>query len=304
MKGAALDEIMMRFAAGAHDVLLTTNIIEAGLDIPNANTMLVWRADRFGLAQLHQLRGRVGRGARRAAIYLLTDPEKPLPATTQQRLRTLEALEGLGAGFAVGARDLDLRGAGDLVGEEQAGYVRVIGTEPFQRLLRRALCRVRGDADPMESRLELQLGTPALIPVDYVPEPEIRIALYRRLLALTDRAEVTEFAEELVDRFGRMPAPVEALIGLADLRRRCCALGILRLEAGPKAVAIEFQDDAALRRAAAHLGATGAGIRVRQRRLIVPRGTEGREVDLPALQLLLEQVARGSVSAQTGDWDS
>jgi transcription-repair coupling factor (superfamily II helicase) len=148
MKTDVLDEIMVRFAAGAHDVLLTTNIIESGLDIPNANTMLVWRADRFGLAQLHQLRGRVGRGARRAAIYLLSDPDKRLPSATEQRLRTLEALEGLGAGFAIGARDLDLRGAGDLLGEEQAGYVRVIGTELFQRLLRRALHRVRGAGNP------------------------------------------------------------------------------------------------------------------------------------------------------------
>jgi transcription-repair coupling factor (superfamily II helicase) len=298
MKTDALDEIMVRFAAGAHDVLLTTNIIESGLDIPNANTMLVWRADRFGLAQLHQLRGRVGRGARRAAIYLLADPGRPLPSATEQRLRTLEALEGLGAGFAIGARDLDLRGAGDLLGEEQAGYVRVIGTELFQRLLRRALHRVRGEADPIDCRLEVALDTAALIPADYVPEPEIRIALYRRLLELTDAAEVAAFAEELVDRFGPMPPSAEALVGLADLRRRCCALGIVRLEAGPKAVALEFEDDAALRRAAADLGARGADLLVRDRRLIVARDPDGPRLDLPHLRHFLDRV-EAALSAQT-----
>jgi transcription-repair coupling factor (superfamily II helicase) len=299
MKTDALDEIMVRFAAGAHDVLLTTNIIESGLDIPNANTMLVWRADRFGLAQLHQLRGRVGRGARRAAIYLLSDPEKPLPPATEQRLRTLEALEGLGAGFAIGARDLDLRGAGDLLGQEQAGYVRMIGTELFQRLLRRALSRVRGEADPIDCRLDVALDTPALIPADYVPEPEIRIALYRRLLELSDAAEVAAFAEELVDRFGPMPAPAEALVGFADVRRRCCALGIVRLEAGPKAVALEFQDEAALRRAAADLGAQDADLRVRDRRLIIARDPDDRRSDLPHLRRLLDQI-EASISVPAG----
>jgi transcription-repair coupling factor (superfamily II helicase) len=297
MKTDALGEIMVRFAAGSHDVLLSTNIIESGLDIPNANTMLVWRADRFGLAQLHQLRGRVGRGARRAAIYLLTDPDKPLPGATDQRLRTLEALEGLGAGFAIGARDLDLRGAGDLLGEEQAGYVRMIGTELCQRLLGRALRRVRGEPDPIDCRVELQLGTPALIPDDYVPEPEIRIALYRRLLELTDAAEVAAFGEELIDRFGSIPAPAEALIGLAELRRRCCALGILRLEAGPKAVALEFQAGESLGRAAAGLAAEGADIRIGERRLIVPKGAWYPDVHLTSLAHLLERVG-ASISAE------
>jgi transcription-repair coupling factor (superfamily II helicase) len=304
MKGATLDDILVRFAAGVHDVLLTTNIIEAGLDIPNANTMLVWHADRFGLAQLHQLRGRVGRGAQRAAIYLLTDPDKPLPPATEQRLRTLEALDGLGAGFAIGTKDLDLRGAGDLLGDEQAGYVRVIGTELFQRLLRRALCRARGEADPIECRLELQLGTPALIPADYVPEPEIRISLYRRLLDLTDLAQVAEFAEELVDRFGRIPAPAEALVRLAELRLRCCGLGIVRLEAGPKATALAFQDDATLRRVAAALAANGADVRVSEGRLIVAREVECPDVDLTSLGHLVQrvQVAVSAKACHADGW--
>ena len=211
-------------------------------------------------------------------------------------------MEGLGAGFAIGTKDLDLRGAGDLLREEQAGYVRVIGTELFQRLLSRALCRVRGDADPKECRLELQLATPVLIPADYVPEPEIRIALYRRLLQLTDSAEVAEFAEELIDRFATMPASAEALVGLADLRRRCCALGIARLEAGPRAVALEFQDDTTLSRAAADLAAEGADVRVRERRLLIRREAESPDVELLSLGRLLERV-KATTSAEAPQAD-
>jgi hypothetical protein len=164
MRAEEMDDVVVAFAQGRHDVLLATSIIETGLDIPGADTMVVWRPDRFGIAQLHQLRGRVGRGRARAVCYLLSDPESPLPPATERRLKTLGTLEGLGAGFAIAARDLDLRGAGDLLGEEQAGHVKLIGTGLYQHLLERALRRARGEAVPEEWSPELRLGVGVAIP--------------------------------------------------------------------------------------------------------------------------------------------
>jgi transcription-repair coupling factor (superfamily II helicase) len=294
MKGAALDELMVRFAAGAHDVLLTTDIIEAGLDIPNANTMLVWRADRFGLAQLHQLRGRVGRGARQASTYLLTDPEASLAPATEQRLRALEALEGLGAGFAISARDLDLRGTGDLLGADQNGHVRMIGTELYQRLLTHALRRARGDAPQEKDPVELHLGVPVVVPGDYVPEPDVRIGLYRRLSTLADESAVAEFGEEIADRFGPPPAAVRHLIELARVRQRCRAAGIARLEAGPKGMAVEFHDpDAARRRHGTECAADG-NLHWRGDRLVCTRVTTTPEQRLRAVGALLARLQQSS----------
>jgi transcription-repair coupling factor (superfamily II helicase) len=183
MPAEEIDETMVRFAEGEGDVLLATNIIESGLDVPRANTMLVWRPDRFGLAQLHQLRGRVGRGRARGIAYLLTDPAETVAPATRKRLATLETLDRLGAGFAISARDLDLRGAGDLLGEEQAGHVKLIGADLYQHLLGRALRLARGEASGDESPPVLNLGVAGRIPEDYVPEPEVRINLYARLAA-------------------------------------------------------------------------------------------------------------------------
>jgi transcription-repair coupling factor (superfamily II helicase) len=292
MKGTVLDEIMVRFAAGGHDVLLTTDILEAGLDIPNANTMMVWRADRFGLAQLHQLRGRVGRRARQAATYLLTDPDASLAPATEQRLRTLEALEGLGAGFALGARDLDARGAGDLLGADQAGYVRLIGTELYQRLLSKALQRARGCTPPDDRPVELHLGIPVVIPSDYVPEPEVRIGLYRRLSTLASEAAVEEFGEEIADRFGSPPDAVRHLVGLARLRQRCRALGIERLEAGPKGIAVTFSEPEAAQRQHSTETSADSDLRWGGDRLICSGVTAAPEERLQAVHALLSRLER------------
>jgi transcription-repair coupling factor (superfamily II helicase) len=242
MPAEKLDDAVLAFAAGEHDVLLTTSIIETGLDIPGADTMIVWRPDRFGIAQLHQLRGRVGRGRERAVAYLLHDPEIRLPPATEQRLKTLATFEGLGAGFAISARDLDLRGAGDLLGSDQAGHVKLIGTGLYQHLLERALRRTRGEAVAEDWTPELRLGTGAAIPADYVPEPELRLDLYARLARLDGLPGVDELAEEIADRFGPPPEPVARLLALAAIRERCRALEIARLEAGPKATAAVFRD--------------------------------------------------------------
>ncbi|AWN45179.1 DEAD/DEAH box helicase [Methylobacterium terrae] len=240
MKPAELDEIMVRFADGEGDVLLATSIIESGLDVPRANTMLVHDAERFGLAQLHQLRGRVGRGQRRGVTYLLTRPDRALPPAAEKRLRTLEALDRLGAGFAISARDLDLRGAGDLVGENQAGHVKLIGLGLYQHLLQLALRAAKGE--PAEDWApEINLGLAGDVPEDYVPEPEVRLSLYTRLLRLGAAEEVEALRGEVEDRFGPPPAGVRALFALAHLRVACLTLGIARLTGGPQGLAIDFR---------------------------------------------------------------
>jgi transcription-repair coupling factor (superfamily II helicase) len=242
LKPSDMDEVMVRFADGDGDVLLATAIVESGLDVPRANTMLVWEAARFGLAQLHQLRGRVGRGQRRGTVHLLSDPAAPPPAAALQRLRALEALDRLGAGFAVSARDLDLRGAGDLVGEDQAGHAKLVGLGLYQHLLQLALTAAKGERAEDWSP-EIELGLPSRIPEDYVPEPEIRLSLYTRLLRLRDGEAIEALAGEVEDRFGSAPAPVLALFDLARLRAACCELGVARLRGGPQGVAADLRSD-------------------------------------------------------------
>jgi transcription-repair coupling factor (superfamily II helicase) len=175
-----MDETMVRFGDGEGDVLLATNIIESGLDVPRANTIVVWRANMFGLAQLHQLRGRVGRGRPRGVAYLMTDPDQEVPDETRKRLGTLERLDRLGAGFAISAEDLEQRGAGDLLGDTQAGHVKLIGAGLYRRLLERALVAAKGGTPPEEWVPELNIGISARIPPDYVPEPEVRLNLYAK----------------------------------------------------------------------------------------------------------------------------
>jgi transcription-repair coupling factor (superfamily II helicase) len=240
MPGNEMDEAMVRFADGGADVLLSTNIVETGLDVPRANTMLVWRADRFGLSQLHQLRGRVGRGRARGVIYLLTDPEAKPAAATIRRLKTLEALDRVGAGFAISARDLDLRGAGELLGDQQAGHMRLVGMELYRHLLDRALARARGEAPPEAWSPALALGVEAYVPEEHMPEEALRVDVHARLgraLRAGDLAAVEALEDELEDRFGDAPEPLRNLFELARISARCRRLGIAKLEAGPGATA-------------------------------------------------------------------
>ena len=202
MAGDVLDNAMMAFSRGDCDVLLATNIVEAGLDLPNANTMLIWRPDRFGLAQLHQLRGRIGRGRVRAAAYLLTDPDHPPAQAAQKRLQSFVGLDSLGAGFEVSVADLDQRGAGNLLGEEQAGHMLLIGTERYRHVLQRALTRARGEQVPDDRTPEIVLDLPAYVPADFIPEPDVRLEIYRWLARLKSPGDLEEAREELMDRFG------------------------------------------------------------------------------------------------------
>jgi transcription-repair coupling factor (superfamily II helicase) len=240
MPVAEIDEAMVRFARGDGDVLLATNIIEAGLDVPRANTMIVWRADRFGLSQLHQLRGRVGRGARRGQIYLLTHGEDTIAPRTLSRLQTLQAFDRLGAGFAISARDLDMRGAGDLLGDEQTGHVKLIGVDLYQHLLEQALRSARGE--PAESWTPtLNLGLEGRLPAAWIPEEDVRINLYARLARIEEIGALDTYEYELADRFGELPKEAQRLIALARLRLLARAAGVEKVDAGPAAIALTFR---------------------------------------------------------------
>lgn len=242
MEAGAVDRAMVAFAGGDGDILLATNIIEAGLDVPRANLMVVMHAERFGLAQLHQLRGRVGRGARRGTILLMTEPGQELAPATAKRLKTLEALDHLGAGFAISAQDLDQRGAGDLVGDDQAGHVRLIGVDLYQHLLHGALAAARG-APVDRWPPELHLGGEAAFPSEWIAEEEIRLNLYLRLARLGDDAAVDSFADELEDRFGALPVAAQRLIAIARIRRLACMARIARIDVGPAAIALTPRPD-------------------------------------------------------------
>jgi transcription-repair coupling factor (superfamily II helicase) len=259
----ALDDAMTGFARGEGDVLLATNIIEAGLDIPRANLILVREAERFGLAQLHQLRGRVGRGARRGTAYFTTSPSKRLTAATTARLRTLEALTDLGAGVALSTADLDLRGGGDLFGTEQAGHLRRAGTGMYQELLARSVAVRRGVPLPASPAV-VKGTTPGRFPDSWLPEPNLRLALLRRLARLRDPAGIEEFAGELADRFGELPSDASALLAQARLRLLAADHGVVNIDIGPKATALTFRscDETRRLRLAVSLGGEIKGDRV------------------------------------------
>jgi transcription-repair coupling factor (superfamily II helicase) len=261
MPAARIDEAMVRFASGLGDVLLATNIIEAGLDVPRANTMIVWRADRFGLAQLHQLRGRVGRGNRRGHILLTTEPGTALSESTRKRLRTLESLDRLGAGFAISARDLDIRGAGDLVGDAQSGHMKLIGIDLYQHLLERAVREARGESLERWTPV-INVGLGGYLPPDWIPEPDTRLALYLRLARLMSRAELDAFEEELVDRFGPEPPEAATLLRIANARVLARKADIAKVDAGPSAIA--FTPRVEMKRRA-----TAAGLIAKNGRLLL-----------------------------------
>lgn len=236
MPTADIDEAMVCFGDGKGDVLLATNIIEAGLDVPRANTMIIWHADRFGLAQLHQLRGRVGRGNRRGQVILLTDGDK-IAERTMKRLRTLATHDRLGAGFEISAADLDQRGAGDPLAIKQAGHMKLVGIDLYQHLFEAALREAQGQ-DPGLWLPELNLGDAGSLPTDWIPDPDIRLGLYVRLARLANEAELDAFEGELADRFGLYPPAAERLLMVARISILARAMEIERVDAGPAAIAL------------------------------------------------------------------
>ncbi len=247
MAPTELERVMSAFDEHAADVLLSTNIIESGLDIPSANTLIVHRADMFGLAQLYQLRGRIGRAKVRGYAYLTLPAGKLLTETAKRRLEVMQTLDQLGAGFTLASHDLDIRGAGNLLGEEQSGHIREVGVELYQHLLEEAVGSARAGAQmgeaPEEWTPQITIGTPVLIPEEYVPDLNVRLGLYRRIAALLDRREIDGFAAELVDRFGRLPEEVENLLEIIAIKRLCRDAGVAKVEAGPKGAVLAFHGD-------------------------------------------------------------
>jgi len=246
MPARQLEQAMSEFLEGRYDVLLSTNIIESGLDIPEANTMIVHRADRFGLAQLYQIRGRIGRAKIRAYAYLTLPPGQVLSPSAQKRLEVMQTLDTLGAGFTLASHDLDIRGAGNLLGEEQSGQIREIGVELYQHLLQEAVAAASTEAKEAPEEIwtpQISLGTPVLIPDDYVSDLPIRLGLYRRLAHLIEDAEIEAFAAELIDRFGPLPDAVENLLQVIAIKQLCRRAGVEKLEAGPKGAVIAFRHD-------------------------------------------------------------
>jgi transcription-repair coupling factor (superfamily II helicase) len=249
MAAGELDSRMNAFYDGKFDVLLSTTIIESGLDIPTANTLVIQRADMFGLSQLYQIRGRVGRSKLRAYAYLTTEPRKPMTPQAERRLKVLGSLDTLGAGFTLASHDLDIRGAGNLLGEEQSGHIREVGFELYQDMLEEAIARIRAgeigvavEADETWAP-QINLGVPVLIPDKYVPDLDVRLGLYRRLSHLTTRAEMEGFAAELHDRFGKLPGEVETLLRVVRVKTMCRRAGVAKLDTGPKGATIQFRND-------------------------------------------------------------
>ncbi len=248
MAAGELDDRMNAFYDGKYDVLLATTIVESGLDIPTANTMIVWRADMFGLSQLYQIRGRVGRSKTRAYAYLTTKPRQKLTDTAQKRLRVLGSLDTLGAGFTLASQDLDIRGAGNLLGEEQSGQMREVGYELYQQMLEDQITAIRsgtaeGIIDDGHWAPQINLGVPVLIPEEFVPDLDVRLGLYRRLSELTTKVELEGFAAELIDRFGKLPREVNTLMLVVRIKAMCKRAGISQLDAGPKGATIRFHND-------------------------------------------------------------
>ena len=239
-----LEDVMTAFYDGQYDVLLSTAIVESGLDIPRANTLVVHRADMFGLAQLYQLRGRVGRSKIRAYAYFTTPPGQRLTEGADKRLKVLQSLDTLGAGFALASHDLDIRGAGNLLGEEQSGHIREVGFELYQSMLEETIASVKGgetgETDDAWSP-QISLGTSVLIPEPYVSDLQLRLGLYRRLSNLGTREEIDGFAAELADRFGPLPEEVTHLLEIVEIKALCRAAGVASVDAGPKGASIGFR---------------------------------------------------------------
>ena len=248
MPAGELDERMNAFYDGKFGILVATTIVESGLDIPTANTIIIHRADMFGLSQLYQIRGRVGRSKTRAYAYLTTKPRQKLTHAAIKRLRVLGSLDSLGAGFMLASQDLDIRGAGNILGEEQSGNVREVGYELYQEMLEDAIAKIKsgqmeGLTDEGSWSPQINLGVPVLIPETYVQDLDVRLGLYRRLSALAKKIELEAFAAELIDRFGKLPTEVDMLLRVVRIKGMCRAAGIAKLDSGPKGAVIQFYQD-------------------------------------------------------------
>jgi transcription-repair coupling factor (superfamily II helicase) len=295
----ALEDTMTRFYDGAFDVLVSTNIIESGLDLPAVNTIVIHRADMFGLAQLYQLRGRVGRSKVRAYAYLTLPPGRLLSAAAEKRLEVMQTLDTLGAGFSLASYDLDIRGAGNLLGAEQSGHIREVGIELYQQMLEEAVAEARGldDGKPAEDEWSptIGLGMPVLIPDVYVSDLTVRMGLYRRLAWLTERDEIDAFAAEMIDRFGPLPEEAENLLQIVALKKLCRQAGVDKVETGPRGAVVSFRKDRHANPAGLVAWITGQQGTAKLRpdhRLVFMRTWETPKDRLEGVRYLLRELAR------------
>ena len=249
MSATDLEGVMSDFYDGKSDVLLSTTIIESGLDIPTANTLIVHRADMFGLSQLYQLRGRVGRAKTRAYAYLTTPDNREITEGADKRLRVLQSLDSLGAGFQLASHDLDIRGGGNLLGDEQSGHIKEIGVELYQQMLEDAVAELRAggaEADLAEARgwsPQINTGSAVLIPEAYIPDLNVRLAMYRRLSEAEKPEDREALAAELIDRFGPLPEEAQALMKVVGVKGACRQAGVSKLDVGPKGAVVHFLGD-------------------------------------------------------------
>ncbi len=248
MSPSEVEERMSAFYEGKYEVLLSTTIVESGLDIPAANTIIIHRADRFGLAQLYQLRGRVGRAKLRAYAYLTTPRDTVLSEVAQKRLKVLGDLDSLGAGFQLASHDLDIRGAGNLLGDEQSGHIREVGFELYQSMLEDAILAARAGGVGLEKgnrglSPQITVDAPIMIPEDYVPDLAVRMALYRRLNDAEDQAEIESLSAEMIDRFGPLPGPTANLVRLIEIKRQAIDAHISKIDVGARGALVSFHNE-------------------------------------------------------------
>jgi len=244
MSATEVEQRMSAFYDRKYDVLLSTTIVESGLDIPNANTLIVYRSDRFGLSQLYQLRGRVGRSKTRAYAYLTMPADRSITEAAQKRLQVLADLDSLGAGFQLASHDLDIRGAGNLLGDEQSGHIKEVGFELYQSMLEDAIVELKAGGGPRQEEFtpQISVDAPIMIPETYVPDLDLRMGLYRRLGELDDRQSIEEFAAELIDRFGTLPEETGNLMKIVEVKLNCREAFVAKLDIGPKGAVVTFAE--------------------------------------------------------------
>jgi transcription-repair coupling factor (superfamily II helicase) len=248
MRERELEQVMLDFYHQRANLFVCTTIVESGIDVPSANTIIIDRADKLGLAQLHQLRGRVGRSHHQAYAYLLTPPRNLMTADALKRLEAIESLEDLGAGFTLATHDLEIRGAGELLGEEQTGQIQEIGYALYMEMLERAVNALKAGKIPdldgdLHQGPEVDLHLPALLPDDYLPDVHLRLVLYKRIAAAATNEDLRELQVEMIDRFGLLPPPAKNLFRIAELKLAAKALGLRKIDIGPGGGSVTFEAD-------------------------------------------------------------
>jgi transcription-repair coupling factor (superfamily II helicase) len=300
MAPTELEDIMSGFYDRKFDVLLSTTIVESGLDIPTANTLIIHRADMFGLAQLYQLRGRVGRSKQRAYALLTTPANRTLTAAAEKRLKVLQSLDSLGAGFTLASHDLDLRGSGNLLGEEQSGHIKEVGYELYQTMLEEAVAKLRTGEESLEAEgtwsPQINIGTSVLIPETYVEDLQARLGLYRRLADLHDQQALDGFGAELHDRFGRLPDEVNHLLNVVSIKLLCRAANVASIDAGPKGATIAFRNGVFPNPGRLVEWITGQGtlakLRPADMKLVIKRNWDTAEERLKGTRLLMQNLVK------------